>query len=324
MEEEVFWSQNLKSDKKLDVSQQLYIYRHYIPGINVSKRQIKSPIRKVASGVQFNLYHTTTRSGPKVYWKDWGCDSPYGNDVYAFICEREKCGRERAVEVARSIVSGGVYIPKQGIKTESLTFPLVYETMDFLVEHISYYDTLYVSRFWLDRYEIKGLKSVVQGPTILFESHEEDFGFYWETSLGGKKAYMPFHYNFLGDRMSWFHKGIKVLEGWDQINWFADHLIVTKSMKDVLVLRSCGYNAVCVSSETSLKILLSVMGYLSLRFEIYVWSDPDRAGIAMVNKIKKHFNNVKVCVSRFGKDPSDILINLRSRFMIHEIFKKAS
>jgi hypothetical protein len=70
------------------------------------------------------------------------------------------------------------------------------------------------------------------------------------------------------------------LFGLDQLPKKGEKLIITKSCKDVLVLRSRGYWAICPFSEASYVHLLAILPSLFERFtNIFIMYDPDPAGI---------------------------------------------
>jgi DNA primase len=62
------------------------------------------------------------------------------------------------------------------------------------------------------------------------------------------KAYLPLE---TGEK-KWVSNASKdILQGYEQLPKEGDHLIITKSLKDVMVLYELGFNAVAVQGETS-------------------------------------------------------------------------
>ena len=105
------------------------------------------------------------------------------------------------------------------------------------------------------------------------------------------------------------------LQGYDQLPEKGEILIVTKSMKDVMVLFNLGYPAVAPQSETQM-ITQEEYDELSKRFEkIYSFYDFDLTGIRTANKMKKVYGMPTIFLTngRFGttnfraKDVSDKL-----------------
>lgn len=118
------------------------------------------------------------------------------------------------------------------------------------------------------------------------------------------------------------------LQGYDQLPEKGEILIVTKSMKDVMVLFNLGYSAVAPQSETQM-ITQEEYDELSKRFEkIYSFYDFDLTGIRTANKMKKIYGIPTIFLTngRFGttnfraKDVSDKLeLIIRSETEMGEI-----
>lgn len=80
-----------------------------------------------------------------------------------------------------------------------------------------------------------------------------------------------------------------VLQGWDQLPPKGEELIITKSLKDVMVLDTMGYASVAMQSEMS-TIKPSVMEELNRRFKkIYLLQDFDYAGVSGANRLRKEY-----------------------------------
>lgn len=103
------------------------------------------------------------------------------------------------------------------------------------------------------------------------------------------KLYRPFNKN-----KKW--KGNidrSVLQGWSQLDPFAEILIITKSLKDVMVLRSLGINSLAMQTESSF-IKQTVMLELRSRFNhIYILQDYDKAGILGTFKLTRAYRFLK-------------------------------
>lgn len=96
-----------------------------------------------------------------------------------------------------------------------------------------------------------------------------------------------------------------------------DHLIITSSVKDAMVLYSVGYNSICFGSETvSLERLQSVLSIIQRRFKkVYVLFDIDATGLKHSTKISKAYGFINLTDTfktlfegRGVKDPADIVI----------------
>lgn len=97
------------------------------------------------------------------------------------------------------------------------------------------------------------------------------------------------------------------VQGLQQLEDKGDTLVITKSMKDVMVLYELGFNAVAPNSESSV-LPRSIMSNLRSRFDnIIVLYDNDNTGINGMIKMKKTYRVKCVFIpKRYGvKDISD-------------------
>lgn len=100
----------------------------------------------------------------------------------------------------------------------------------------------------------------------------------------------------------------KKIQGYDQLPKQGKLLVITKSMKDVMCLYSCGITACAPNSETQF-VSDSVLDDLKQRFRhIVVLFDNDETGISFMNKLKKkHPDLIYTWIPRHynAKDISD-------------------
>lgn len=100
----------------------------------------------------------------------------------------------------------------------------------------------------------------------------------------------------------------KKIQGYDQLPKQGKLLVITKSMKDVMCLYSCGITACAPNSETQF-VSDSVLEDLKKRFKhIVVLFDNDETGISFMNRLKKkHPDLVYTWIPRHynAKDISD-------------------
>lgn len=100
----------------------------------------------------------------------------------------------------------------------------------------------------------------------------------------------------------------KKIQGYDQLPKQGKLLVITKSMKDVMCLYSCGISACAPNSETQF-VSDNVLDDLKQRFRhIVVLFDNDETGISFMNKLKKkHPDLIYTWIPRHynAKDISD-------------------
>jgi hypothetical protein len=98
--------------------------------------------------------------------------------------------------------------------------------------------------------------------------------------------------------------GMCDLQGYEQLPYKGDLLIITKSLKDVMVLHKLGYSAIAPQGENH-HIPEKVMVDLENRFtKIIVFYDNDEAGITGANKISKRYNLSTIFIPE--GEPKDI------------------
>lgn len=81
-----------------------------------------------------------------------------------------------------------------------------------------------------------------------------------------------------------------LLQGWNQLPAEGENLIITKSYKDVICMRTFGYYAVAPMSES---VLVTEEQFEELNnrfFNIYSLMDRDRAGMRMAQILRKKYN----------------------------------
>lgn len=139
----------------------------------------------------------------------------------------------------------------------------------------------------LQRFDVYSCKHVFLNGNLCAKSqqHCPIFGYYGKKYQGNElwRCYFPERkeYRFL---TNW---PAKKIQGYDQLPKKGKLLIITKSMKDVLCLYSCGLTAIAPNSE-NLFISDTILSNLKTRFErIVVFYDNDRPGLYNMAKIRK-------------------------------------
>jgi hypothetical protein len=130
------------------------------------------------------------------------------------------------------------------------------------------------------------------------------------------KVYSPY-----GDKIEkWIYSGdLSNIEGYDQLDEYGDLLIITKSLKDVMVYHKLDINAISLPSESS-RLTFSTLASLKVRFKrVIVNMDNDKQGVISTNKIIAehslyafYIDNAKDLsdyVKEFGIDKAKEMIN---------------
>ena len=119
------------------------------------------------------------------------------------------------------------------------------------------------------------------------------------------KIYQPYSKDF-----KWLSNAdIGIIQGWNQLPEKGKFLVITKSLKDVMVLYSIGVPAIAPQSEGTIPSA-KIISELKERFEIIISNyDYDYRGIVSANRMKKLYDITPfMFIPEFGvKDVSDYI-----------------
>lgn len=159
--------------------------------------------------------------------------------------------------------------------------------------------------YWLDKYNIntKDLKHFNVFPVLFFKINNIPYtpdSICYAYRISNKwKIYSPFSVH------KWISNcTIDDIQGLDQLPSDIEDLIITSSLKDIIVLYKLGYAAIAPSSELSLinNEILSSIKYKRL-FTLF---DNDNTGHKASELFKKIYNCENIYLSQY-KDPSDFV-----------------
>jgi len=302
---------------------QVAIYAKYIQGF-VAGKKFRSPFPWRSDK---DPSFSTKWFGDYLCWKDFGDEARSDankKDVIGFVACYHGENRDEAEERIRS--DGFDLIPttrsfKDRISDIRLPFYFKYSVLRD--EHLRYFKMIGVSEDILVKYGIFALDSISKKGREFMKSTSTNLAFYWKFG-GAEKGYFPFEQK----KKKFWHENVDELEGFEQLDFKRKDLIITKSMKDILVLKSLGYNPISSSGESSLHLIVDRLDDLAGFEDIVVWGDPDSQGEKYAEGIKEIFESVGKTVRRAkstnGKDPSDILANTQNSKIIHLIIRKSA
>lgn len=169
-------------------------------------------------------------------------------------------------------------------------------------EYHDYWKKLGVSKELLHEYSVFNVKYVYCDGEIMWKGSKYNPIFGYDFPTGRTKFYRPLTID--RDRKWSGNATDKDINGLHQLPWYSNLLIVTKSMKDVLVLRSFGFSAIAPQGESN-AWEGPIVSTLKKRFEhIVVLYDNDAAGIKFGSKTAEKFGG-KVILLKKSKDISD-------------------
>jgi len=168
-------------------------------------------------------------------------------------------------------------------------------------------------RYWHDRYSLSTsdlnfykvfpLKAFWINTTFIACS-DPCYGYYFGVAEDGRqiwKIYRPY-----GGDFKWLSNcSSDIYQGYDQLPWVGEKLIITKSCKDVIVLNKIGYPAIAPQSEAAV-IEYDFFKNLNNKFsDIRILYDNDAAGIEGAERLSKELNIPHFFLPQGTKDASD-------------------
>lgn len=182
------------------------------------------------------------------------------------------------------------------------------EVQDFTDLELKWWGKYGITLETLKRFNVYSCKHVFLNGQLVAKSqqHCPIFGYYGKKYQGIElwRCYFPKRtsFRFITNWPS------KKIQGYDQLPKSGKLLVITKSLKDVMCLYSCGITA-CAPNSENLFISDAVLEELKSRFEnIVVFYDNDRPGLYNMAKIRReHPELVYACIPKEceSKDISD-------------------
>jgi len=145
---------------------------------------------------------------------------------------------------------------------------------EFSKEELEYWAQYYITKEDLDIGNVRSLDHYWVVGEEYSVKFKEPFTFCYLFSKDEYKIYKPFN----KDRKFYFYGTADTLQGEHMLPWLGDLLIITKAMKDVLVLNKLGYSSIGFQGENSFPSKLKI-STLQHRFtNIITLFDNDKAG----------------------------------------------
>ena len=182
------------------------------------------------------------------------------------------------------------------------------EIKDYTESDYKWWNAYGITKETLKKYNVFCVKSVFLNGSYLYGStpHSPIYGYYFGKDNGRElwKMYFPIRQRYR------FLLNTNKLQGIKQLPETGDYLVITKSLKDVMVLHELGIPAIAPQAES---VILSSRQYqaLSKRFKnIIINGDWDGAGQRFMFESRKRFPCVALSFTnkkKFGKDISDFV-----------------
>ena len=297
-------------------SEETYM-EHYL-GIPVKKGLFKSPLRKDSKPTASFFRN---KKGDLIF-HDFRGDF-YGNFI-SVVIELFQCSYYKALKIIANDFGISNYknyekheskIEYSGIifKETQSTSIIQVEKKEFSQKELDWWDSFGISKTTLSKYKVVSCSSIFLNGQYFTSSSDKSpiFGYY-----GGKKdgielwrIYMPTKktFRFLSNWSS------SIIQGSKQLIESGDYCILSKSLKDVMLLHEFNFIS-CAPNAESITISKSQFDKLNQKFNnIIVFFDNDLAGVQGAHRYKKQFNCKCIFIKRkYAKDISDLYKKLSS------------
>ena len=282
-------------------------YMSYYLGVPVKKGLFRSPLRA-------DNHNTCSffrgRSG-NLYFKDFATGQCLTFE--GVVMEQYHCTHPNALKI---IAKDFGYIQSSEVKKQEIkiqpkfegekeTFIQV-EIKDFSESELKWWNSFGVTKQTLDKYKVYSIKTVFLNGNIYAQStqHSPIYGYYFgkKENIEQWRIYMPKRkeFRFIGNVST------KTIQGYKQLPDNGKLLVITKSMKDTMLLSSLGIPAVAPNSETQF-VSEKLLDEFRERFKnIVLLYDSDLTGVRFMNKIRKQYRDLIVCMIPRKYEAKDI------------------
>lgn len=284
----------------------------YYLRIPIKKGLFRSPLRKDKRPT-CSLYRNNLGT---LIFKDFATGQYL--DIFSVVQEMFRCNYPEALRIIANDMGivkdktlhknpGKINSNPTRIKDKE-TSKIQVEIQEFTPLELKWWAKFGITKDILHHFNVYSCKYVFLNGDLLAQSqqHCPIFGYYGKKYQGIElwRCYFPKRTSFRFIN-NWPKQKI---QGYDQLPKSGKLLVITKSLKDVMCLYSCGISA-CAPNSENLFISDTVLQNLKERFKnIVVFYDNDRTGIHNMAKIRENypeFNYVYIPKKYGSKDISD-------------------
>lgn len=272
---------NYKSTDFLNYISELDVFRHYLGNFRLGS-VIKSPFREDKQP-SFGVY--PTKESGKLVYHDFSTNE-YGG-VIDFVRKIENMGFAEAINKIKGIVGRNTTYTRPSYATVHNKIGIVRQ--QFTETDTKYWDSIFIQSSTLKKFNVFSISHYLFNGLVkgVYRISSPMFAYKINNSF---KIYRPF------DVIQKWRTNctIRDIQGYEQLPDQGDLLVVTKSLKDVMVLYELGYSAIAPNSESAI-IPDDIMEELSKRFKtIIIFFDNDEAGQKGSNNFIEHFDELNL------------------------------
>ncbi|TXG80984.1 MAG: hypothetical protein E6R13_07160 [Spirochaetes bacterium] len=279
----------LNADNILEIVPEEEIYKYYLHHDFELGRCYKSILRKDKIP-SLNFYYNASN---RLCYKDFGHSQ--GN-VFEFVKNLHECSYFEALQIINKDFNLGLgnssisSLPTPTFKKESTilkpekTTLIQVKVQNFTDFDIQYWLSYGITKETLVLYNVYSVSQVYLNKQLRFVYTKDNpiYAFVFNNKV---KVYRPF------SNLKWLNNaGANVLQGIDQLPETGELLIITKSLKDVMLFKELNFNAIAPQGE-SMAFDFSVIEDLKKRFnKIVVVYDNDDPGVRFSIKLTSTLN----------------------------------
>ena len=285
-------------------------YMSYYLGVPIKKGLFKSPLRKD----NHNTCSFFRGNSGNLYFKDFAtgqCLTFEGVVMAKYNCTYHSAlkiiakdfGYIQNANIKKQEVSEIKIQPK--FESEKETFIQV-EIKDFSESELKWWNSFGISEQTLKKYKVYSVKTVFINGKIYAQStqHSPIYGYFFgkKENIEQWRIYIPKRkeFRFIGNVST------KTIQGYKQLPEKGKLLVITKSMKDSMLLSSLGIPAVAPNSETQF-VSEKMLNEFRERFKnIVLLYDSDKTGVKFMNKIRKQHHDLIICMIPRKYEAKDI------------------
>lgn len=287
------------------------LWKYYCPNFEDVNKPFRSSLYD-DNNPDCRIYYSNGR----LMYKDFGSGHLFG--IYDYIQFKYSCTFQEALRIIANDFKlsnsdiKAVLRPKIDVLNNHIDKSKSYieiEPQGFTIADFNYWQQYKIPLELLEEYNVYSCKTVwliKPDKTIRFEYSRTNPIFAYRFSSNGKYSYKIYFPLSSDKRYKWLFSGGSQndIEGYDQLSLFGDILILTKSLKDCMVYRLLGYDAISLQGETN-RLEGDFVRKLLKRFnQIIINYDNDDEGIKNTNRLMKQYSFKSFYIDDY-KDLSD-------------------
>lgn len=303
----------LTASEILDRVPEQTIYEYYLRE-NIKKDKFVKCCFHKDNSPSLGFYKTDNGN---LMYKCFGCGAQ-GN-VFSFVARLHSCDYIQSLKIIKNdfrLENSNVVYKRIEPEIEDTQKSQIIPTYRSLnrIDHDYWYGRYYIPLSLTLEYNVKPCSHVYvvkkNGDYVLFAQHQKNNPIYAYKIDDKFKIYRPYT---VGKGKWVSNTTVDNIQGMQQLPERGELLIITSSLKDVMVLRVLGYNAIALGSE-SCRIPEYILDYLYSCFDnIIIFYDNDRAGIEYAAKMSEEIGagSIMIPTEYPTKDISDFIDKYR-------------